>query len=143
MTGPSGAGERGAAAVELTLVVPALVVMLGLMIAGGRVWFARTTVTEAAAAGARAASLARSATAASADGREAAHQSLRTAGLRCSDTSVSIDTSGFGVEVGTPASVTAEVSCVVGFGDVAIPGLPGQIVLRSERVSALDTYRSR
>ncbi len=46
--------ERGSASVELTVMVPALVLMLGLIVAGGRVWFARTTVNEAAHSAARA-----------------------------------------------------------------------------------------
>ncbi len=53
--------QRGSAAVEITVLVPALLLTLGLVVAGGRVWFARTTVIEAAYAAARAASLARSA----------------------------------------------------------------------------------
>ena len=32
--------QRGAAAVELTLLVPALLLTLGLLVAGGRLWFA-------------------------------------------------------------------------------------------------------
>ena len=136
--------ERGlAAAVEFTLLVPALVLMLGLMIAGGRVWFARTTVVEAAQTGARAASLARTPSAADRDGREAARQSLSTGGLDCASTSVRIDTSGFGIAVGTPASVAAEVACVVSFDDILLPGTPGTIRLSGQRSSALDTYRSR
>lgn len=135
--------ERGAAAVELTLLVPALMLMLALMIAGGRIWFARTTVSEAAQTGARAASLARTSAAASGDGREAARQSLATAGLECATTSVQVDTSGFGEQVGTPAAVSARVSCVVTFRDLVLPGLPGSLTLDAERSSALDTYRSR
>ena len=64
-------GERGSVTVELTLVVPALVLVLGLLVAGGRLWFARATVVEAAQSAARAASLARTAGAAGADGRAA------------------------------------------------------------------------
>ncbi len=48
--------QRGAAAVELALLVPALLLVLGLLVAGGRLWFARTTVNEAAQTAARAAS---------------------------------------------------------------------------------------
>ena len=60
--------QRGAATVELTLLVPALLLVVGLLVAGGRLWFARTTVNEAAQTAARAASLSRSAyAAASAD----------------------------------------------------------------------------
>ena len=46
--------QRGSAAVEITMLVPALLLTLGLIVVGGRVWFARTTVNEAAHAAARA-----------------------------------------------------------------------------------------
>lgn len=128
---------------ELTLLVPALVLVLGLLVAGGRLWFARTTVAEAAQTGARAASLARSPGVAASDGRDAAEASLATAGLRCGTTSVQIRTAAFGVPVGTPATVTSRVDCRVPLGDVALPGLPGSIALTATGAAALDTYRSR
>ena len=40
--------ERGAVTVELVVIVPALIIMLGLLIAGGRIWFAKSTVAQAA-----------------------------------------------------------------------------------------------
>ena len=135
--------ERGSATVELTLLVPAMLLMLGLLVAGGRVWFARATVTEAADTGARAASLARSAGEASAAGRSAAEQSLATGGLRCADTGITINTAGFGVPVGAPATVTSTVRCRVSFADLLLPGMPGSISVSASGASALDTYRSR
>jgi Flp pilus assembly protein TadG len=135
--------QRGAAAVELTLLVPALLLVLGLLVAGGRLWFARTTVNEAAQTAARAASLARSSTTAIAAGREAGSQSLATAGLRCRSTSVSVSTAAFSVPVGTPATVTATILCVVDFSGVFLPGLPGSLQLTGRGSAALDTYRSR
>lgn len=135
--------ERGSATVELTLLVPALVLVLGLLVAGGRLWFARTTVVEAAQTGARAASLARTAGAAAAEGREAATASLATAGLRCDDTSVQIQTAAFAVPVGTPATVRSTVACRVPLADISLPGLPGSVSLTGTGAAALDTYRSR
>jgi Flp pilus assembly protein TadG len=135
--------QRGAAAVELTLLVPALLLVLGLLVAGGRLWFARTTVNEAAQTAARAASLARSADAANTAGRDAGAQSLATAGLRCRTTSVAINTAAFGIPAGTPSTVTSIVSCVVDFSDVVLPGWPGSTELTARGSAALDTYRSR
>ena len=144
MTRPArGAGQRGSVTVELTLVVPALVLMLGLLVAGGRLWFARTTVVEAAHSAARAASLARTASAAAADGRAAGQASLRTAGLQCASSSVQVQTAAFAVPVGTPATVRSTVGCTVPLGDIALPGLPGSIRLTGNGAAALDTYRSR
>jgi Flp pilus assembly protein TadG len=136
-------GERGAATVEITLLVPALVIFLGLLVAGGRLWLARTAVTEAAQSSARAASLARTTQQASADGQSAAAGSLSTAGLVCTDRSVVIDTSAFEVPVGTPATVTSAISCRVPFSDILLPGVPGSIQLTGQGAAALDTYRSR
>ena len=135
--------ERGAAAVELTLLVPALLLVLGLLVVGGRLWFARTTVNEAAQTAARAASLARSAGAAAGVGRDAGAQSLTTAGLHCRSTSVLINTAAFEVPVGTPATVTSTVLCTVSFSDVFLPGWPGSMELTGRGSAALDTYRAR
>jgi Flp pilus assembly protein TadG len=141
---PNGSeDQRGAAAVELTLVVPALLLVLGLLVAGGRLWFARTTVNEAAQTAARAASLARSAYAATSAGQDAGAQSLTTAGLRCRSTSVSINTAAFGVPAGTPSTVSSTVRCAVDFSDIFLPGWPGSMELTGRGSAALDTYRSR
>jgi len=135
--------ERGGAAVEVAMLMPALLLMIGLLVVGGRVWFARTTVIEAAQTSARAASLARSSGEAASAGREAGRQSLDTAGLTCATSSVSIDTGAFGVAVGTPATVTSTVRCRVNFADLGIPGLPGGRTLTGQGAAALDTYRAR
>lgn len=135
--------ERGSVSVELVLIVPGLVLMLGLLIAGGRLWFARTTVVEAAQTAARGASLARTAGEARPAGESAGRQSLATGGLTCTSQSVQVNVSAFAVEVGTPATVTATVRCTVPFGDLLLPGMPGSIDLSATGQSALDTYRSR
>jgi Flp pilus assembly protein TadG len=136
-------GEAGSVAVEIALLAPALVLVLGLLIAGGRLWFARTTVVEAAQTSARAASLARSPAEASAVGAEAGRESMATAGLRCRQSSVRVSTAAFAVPVGTPATVTSDVTCSVPFGDVLLPGLPGSLALTGRGSAALDTYRAR
>jgi Flp pilus assembly protein TadG len=135
--------ERGSVTVEVALLIPALLILLGLLMAGGRAWFARTTVVEAAASAARAGSLARSAAEAGTAGRAAGRQSLATAGLHCTSTSVALSTAGFRVPVGTPATITSEVTCRVSFADLYLPLVPGSLQLRGRGSAALDTYRSR
>ncbi|HET9647121.1 MAG TPA: TadE family protein [Microlunatus sp.] len=135
--------ERGAATLETVIVVPALLLMLGLIVAGSRVWFARATTIAAAEAGARAATLARTAAEARADGKNAAEASLSTGGLQCRDRAVWIDTSGFAVAVGLPATVRATVTCRVTFADLLLPEAPGAIVIQGTGASALDSYRER
>jgi Flp pilus assembly protein TadG len=135
--------ERGAVAVELVVIVPALIIMLGLLIAGGRIWFAKSAVAQAAQAASRAASLERTAGAARVAGRDAARSSLATGGLNCADRSTSIDSSGFAVAVGVPATVRATVTCRITFADVLLPGIPGSMTVTRTEGSALDTYRTR
>jgi Flp pilus assembly protein TadG len=135
--------DRGTSAVELTLLVPALMIMLGLLVGGGRLWLARTTVNEAAQTAARSGSLARSGSQAKHDGAIAGAGTLSTGGLRCLNQSVTVQAGAFDVPVGSPATVRSEVSCVVPFGDVFLPGMPGSIRLTASGSSALDTYRSR
>jgi hypothetical protein len=135
--------HRGSSAVELALLVPALVIMLGMMVGGGRLWFARTTVTEAAASAARSASLARTAEQAVGDGVAAGRSSLSTGGLDCVDQSISVDAGAFSIPVGTPATIRSRVVCSVPFRDILLPGMPGSIKLTGQGTAALDTYRSR
>ena len=76
-------------------------------------------------------------------GHRAANRILSTGGLRCAADSVSVDTGAFGVSVGTPATITASVTCRVPFADLSLPGMPGSITVRSTGAAALDTYRAR
>ncbi len=139
----SARDQRGSLSVEMVILVPVFVIMLGLMVAGGRLWVARTTVAEAAYSGARAASLARTATQGGADGREAVIDQLDTKGLDCLGRSIDIDTGAFAEPVGQPATISAEVDCRIGFSDVLLPGMPGSITVHGKAQSALDTYRER
>ncbi|MCW2803247.1 MAG: hypothetical protein QOF52_1370 [Propionibacteriaceae bacterium] len=135
--------ERGSASVELAVLLPGLIILLGLMIVGGRLWLARATVAEAAYSAARAGSLARTASGAAVDGPAAGQQSLATDGLRCAQSAISVSTEAFAVPVGQPATVMSKVRCVVVFSDVLLPGMPGSLTIEATGSSALDTYRSR
>lgn len=135
--------ERGSAAVELVIVVPALIMILGLLIAGARIQLARTVVTEAAYSAARAASLARSPAPAQADADTAAALALESGSVACVATETTVDLAGFAVPTGQPATITASVSCTVSLADVALPGMPGRLVLDADAAAPLDTYRER
>lgn len=128
---------------ELALLIPALMLMLGLTMAGGRVWFARSAVTDAAEASARAGSLARSAGEAGQAARLAGAQSLATAGLVCSASTVSVNVAAFAVPAGQPATIRTEVTCDLSFSDLFLPGAPGGMRLLAHGASSLDTYRAR
>jgi Flp pilus assembly protein TadG len=137
------AGESGSAALELVVLAPVLLALLGLVIAAGRTSIAQGSVDAAARDAARQASLALSPAAALQDGQASARAALARDGLDCTSLSVFVDTSQFGRPVGQPASVRALVSCTVPLSDLALPGLPGSSTLRGEFSSPLDDYRVR
>jgi len=137
-------GQRGLApATELVILFPALIVLLGVIVAGARIWFARSVVTDAAYSGARAASIERDAGQARAAGRDATVQRLDMRGVTCLQTRIDLDLSGFRAPVGTPASVTEQIHCRVSIGHVLVPGMPGSLMIIGHGASPIDTYRER
>ena len=136
-------GERGSATIEAVIVVPAFMLFVALIVCAGRYAVARQVVESAAAESARSASIARTHGAATRDARTAATRSLHDQQLRCASQQVRVDTSGFETPAGTPASVTATISCVVDIGDLTLPGIPGTRVITASVTSPIDTYRER
>ena len=138
----TAADERGSAAIELVLLVPALMLLLLFAVAGGRVAIAHGSVQQAAADAARAASIARTAGSAQTSAVAAARATLANQGLTCASMTVTLDTSGFATPVGTPANVAATVSCTVELSELALPGLPDRVVSATV-TSPLDVFRGR
>lgn len=138
--------DRGSAALELVILAPVLLALLGLVIAAGRTTIAQGSVDAAARDAARQASISLTAAQAQAAGQASASAALRQDGLDCVPRVV-IDVSGpgagFAVQPGQPASVTAKVSCSVPLADLTLPGLPGSVQLSASFTSPLDIYRSR
>lgn len=145
MTGPCTVtrSERGAAALEFALIVPALGLLITTMIGAGRVWFAHTQVEQVAGTAARAASAARTPGEARVAAERVARIQFETAGLSCAAVQVDLDVTGFATPVGEPARVSARVSCSVPLSDLIVPGWPGRWELSAESTSALDRYRRR
>lgn len=140
----TGAGsDTGSVSLEVVILAPVLMLFVLMVVFGGRWAIAQQAVASAASEAARAASIARSAGEASGTASAAASASLANQNLRCATQSVSVDTSGFAVPEGTPATVSATVTCVVDMSDLAAPGVPGSRTLTSTMNSPLDTFRSR
>ena len=137
------AGERGSVSLELVVLAPGLLLVIGVLIYGGRLELAKQSVQSAASQAAREASIARTQPEANSTADAAATASLAEQGLNCIASSVSVDTSGFASPAGTPATITAEVTCVVQLSDLAVPGLPGSKTVTATADSPLDTYRER
>ena len=135
--------EAGSATLELTVLAPALLLLLSLAILAGRVETTSAAVEQAAAASARDASLARSPAAARAAATSAAKASLTSQGLDCRSLDVDVDTTGFQVAAGTASVVRVTVACVVPLADLAVPGVPGSRSVHASMTSPLDTYRAR
>jgi Flp pilus assembly protein TadG len=135
--------ERGSAAIETAIGVPAFLLFIALIIGAGRVAIARQSVEAAAAEGARSASIARTQSAADINAATSAVATLANQQLHCAVTQVVADTSEFAKPVGTSATVRVTVTCVVNLSDVAIPGLPGALRITETMSSPLDTYRGR
>lgn len=137
------AAERGSATIELAVLAPALLAVLGLVIVAGRVSAAGSAVEHAAASAARAASIARDARAAQAGARSVAQDSLRDQGITCRELTTTMDTSGFAVALGSAASVTVTIRCAVPLADVAVPGMPGERTVSAAMTSPIDSFRGR
>lgn len=135
--------EEGATAIEFAIIAPFVMTGILLIFAAGTVARADSTVDAAAYAAARAASISRTSGDAQSQARIVADSTLSSRGLNCSPTSLSVDTSGFGVPVGQPAAVTVELSCTVPLSHLVVPGLPGSKTVKASAVSSIDTYRGR
>jgi Flp pilus assembly protein TadG len=135
-------GEVGDASLELILLTPVLLALIGLVIAAGRTSVAQGSVDAAARDAARQASIARSPAAALAAAQLSAQAALSQDGLDCTPV-VYVATAGFGSPLGQPAQVSATVTCTVPLADLIVPGLPGSEMLRSTFTSPLDPYRGR
>jgi hypothetical protein len=135
--------DDGSAALELVVLVPVLLGLLGLVIAAGRTSLAQGSVDAAARDAARQASIALAPAAALSAGSASAVAALRRDGLNCRPV-VRIDTTDFRtVPPGQPAMVWATVTCTVPLASVALPGLPGSLTMLARFGSPLDIYRSR
>lgn len=134
--------DEGATVIEVVVLAPALVLFIGLIVAGGRLSVAHQAVEATAAQAARSASLARTQAEAATIAETSAAAALQAQGLACLSSTVDVDTSGFAVPAGNPASVGATVTCQVNLADT-LPGLPGSMTISATVRSPLDTYRER
>lgn len=134
--------ERGSASLELVIVVPAVVAVIALLTAGWRLWSVRSQVREAAAAGARAATLARNGAEAEQAASAAIDADLETVGSSCTGPTVGIDVSAFSAPPGQGGDVGVDVTCEVPFTDLLIP-MPGALTVEGHAGSRLDSFRER
>jgi Flp pilus assembly protein TadG len=134
--------DAGNAALELVILAPVILFLLGLVIAAGRTSIAQGSVAAAARDAARQASISLTPGAARTAALSSARAALGQDGLNC-DPVVRVNVSGFGVPVGEPANVRATVTCRVSLASLLVPGMPGSRTLRATFQSPLDPFRGR
>ncbi|RSN45262.1 pilus assembly protein TadE [Amycolatopsis sp. WAC 04197] len=133
--------DTGSVSVEAAVLVPAVILVGLLIIAGARVSSAEQAVDNAATAAARAASIARSPHSAQQAGVAVARDRLGREGITCQETSVSVDASQ--IAVGRAGLVRASVTCRVALSDLALPVPGGTRLITSSFTSPADPYRGR
>lgn len=127
--------ERGAVAAEIAVLAPALMLCALFVVLAGRIGQAAQDVEQAAAEGARTASLSRGG-ALVADARTTVRANLAAAGVRCGRLVVDVATA----DVRPGGSVRVDVACAVDLRDVAA-GLAREQVVTAHAVEVIDTYR--
>lgn len=131
-------GTRGdSGPLEMVILLPAVLLLFGLVVAFGRTTTAATNVEHAAAVGARAAVAAQTAGGGSARAETVVSQSLAGSGLACQSQATSVSGSF------TPGGrVTVTVTCVVAMGDVTQFGfIPGSRTLTASATEVIDRTR--
>ncbi|MEU9272485.1 TadE family protein [Streptomyces sp. NPDC048251] len=136
-------GDEGSVAIEAAVIVPSLIMLLCLAIAGGRIVTSGSKIDAAAEDAAREASIHRTAAAAQSAAHAAAAESLNDQGITCTSASVSVSTGGLSVPVGQVGTVSVTVTCTVSLSDLLLPGVPGTRTLTSTATSVVDQYRQR
>ena len=134
--------DDGNAALELLILAPVILALIGLVIAAGRTSVAQGSVDAAARDAARQASISLSPAAAQQAALSSVNAALRADGLHCQPV-VTLLLTGFNTPLGQPAQVSASVSCTVRLSDLLVPGVPGSRRLTASFTSPLDPYRSR
>ncbi|RSS57501.1 TadE/TadG family type IV pilus assembly protein [Streptomyces sp. WAC01280] len=137
-------GDRGDTAIEAVIVIPLLVAIALVVMAGARLSLAVQKTDAAAQTAARAASLERTPAAGQSAARRAAADALGARNQTCTSTRVTTDTSGLSAQLGQVSTVTATVSCTVPLGDLLLlGGGPGVRTMTSSFTSIVDAYRER
>lgn len=134
--------DEGNAPLELVILAPVVFLLLAFVVAAGRTSIAQGSVAAAARDAARQASISLTAGAAQTAALSSAMTALGQDGLDCRPV-VTVDTAGFGIPVGQPATVSATVTCTVSLSDLLVPGLPGSRTLTATFASPLDPFRER
>ena len=129
----AAASERGTMSIEMVVLIPVLLLITMVAVAGGRIVSAQGMVEAASRDAARAASMERSVGAAS----TAANRSLSQADTANASCSAGVDVGGFR----QGGAVRVSVSCRVKLSDLGLVFLPGTTVVKAESSAPVDQWR--
>lgn len=137
--------DVGSMSLETVIITPAILALIALAIAAGRISIVEHTIQVVAHNAARAASLARDYSSANTEAERTANSSIAQQGLHCTSSNVIMRTEsgGFSAPVGTTGIVHITVTCRISFTDLGLPGLSGSRLLTADSYSPIDRYRSR
>lgn len=136
--------DNGSHVVEFAIITPVVLLIIGVIIVGGHIYFAHQKVEHAAGEAARAASIARPAiTAAAPAARTAAEADMVATGLVCTSKHIDTDVAGLSLDPGIPAFVRVTLTCEIPLEVLAIPGIGGHRTITHTAISPADTYRER
>jgi Flp pilus assembly protein TadG len=141
---PRERGERGSISVELAVIAPALVLMLLLVGAAGRIVEAQGHIDGAARDAARAASLAGSGGQADQLALQAAQEDLGASSW-CTSGSVQAPVTGFPASQFIPAgtSVQVTVSCAVNMSPFRLLGFSATMHFKGTAIAPVDPFTCR
>jgi hypothetical protein len=129
--------ERGGASLELVLLVPALLALLLLVVAGGRIVQARGDVDAVTRDAARAASIARSPGEATARAEAMVRERVGEGGVDCREPAVVVDTRAF-----RPGGVVSvDVTCHVDLAGEAPLGIASTRAIQGHATEVIDERR--
>lgn len=132
--------DRGLSpAIEAVVIVPVIILLIGVMTAGFRLWQGRADINQVANAAARAASQARSTT----EARQRIATVVSTNPLPCDDPVVTSHLADFATPIGAAGQVSVTITCRVTFADLLVPGMPGSQQVSGSGSAPLDPYRKR
>jgi hypothetical protein len=129
--------EQGGASLELVLLVPALVALLLLVVAGGRLVQARGDVDAMARDAARAASVARSPGEAAVRAEAMVRERVGTGAVQCREPAVSTDTAAFRAG----GIVGVAVTCHVDLAAVSLLGVSASRAVEARATEVVDERR--
>lgn len=135
--------DRGINTIEVVIITPVFLLLIGVLIAGGLVAQAHMKIQHAANEAARAASISRTAMQAGPKAQTAAYDDLAAKGLTCITLNAAVDTSAFLTRPGSNAQISATVTCTVSFDALGLAGIHGTRTITHTATSPLDTYRER